>query len=743
MLPSDTTGEIKSFDVSKGYYTDRASVSWILGKNGSEFSYFNLQRRAYNTSDSIWETLTTVENLGSSEFRYDDKTGRPGIYYNYKIEGVQTCNGVSNPSVSKTDIGFSQPYGVVSGSVTYGTSKQAVKDVCVIAQGGSAMKNRALYFTGTQVEIDSETSNKLAPGESGTVQFYFKNIPGTLRTYVLQQEDGVKIHFRENIVYFSWKGTQAELYYSLSSSGKNVNNEFIHYTFTYTPTLLKLYVNGKLVATKDRSITNNNKGKAIVLGKTDNSGTNNTTEYPKFYLDELRFWDKALDSATIAQNYDRYLNGSEDGLVGYYRFDEDIENLAIDVSNVQGEYNGNHFAMSKVEKRSNTYEVPTVDQLSLKTYTDANGAYLMNNLPYVGDGESYTITPSLGVHSFSPTEKTLYFNDNASNHNNVDFTDNSSFNVSGHVYYDNTTFPVEGCNFYVDGVVCTTGDGNLVTSDKNGEYTISVPIGEHYIQVKKANHIFVGAGRYPVDSLGIGKKTVFENPRQSLNFYDSTLVTLVGKVVGGDVEGEKPHGFNRTKANMGQARIKLLANGTGQLNEDTETERVFSSPIDSVKSKATTGKYDSGNDAQYVTIETDPETGEFAVSLPPLNFSIDSIKLINNPDFEFNVSDYTAPALADANLNNVLVDSALVDSTHYGYVKYIQALDVVAHVEPTLEVTDANHTDSLFGDNVYIYGSAHDGKRHGGNDRKRLALLHDGLPCLLTKHRIHVQSLWV
>ena len=703
MLPSDTTGEIKSFDVSKGYYTDRASVSWILGKNGSEFSYFNLQRRAYNTSDSIWETLTTVENLGSSKFRYDDQTGRPGIYYNYKIEGVQTCNGVSNPSVSKTDIGFSQPYGVVSGSVTYGTSKQAVKDVCVIAQGGSAMKNRALYFTGTQVEIDSETSNKLAPGESGTVQFYFKNIPGTLRTYVLQQEDGVKIHFRENIVYFSWKGTQAELYYSLSSSGKNVNNEFIHYTFTYTPTLLKLYVNGKLVATKDRSITNNNKGKAIVLGKTDNSGTNNATEYPKFYLDELRFWDKALDSATIAQNYDRYLNGSEDGLVGYYRFDEDIENLAIDISNVQGEYNGNHFSMSKVEKRSNTYEVPTTDQLSLKTYTDANGAYLMNNLPYVGDGESYTITPSLGVHSFSPTEKTLYFNDNASNHNNVDFTDNSSFNVSGHVYYDNTTFPVEGCNFYVDGVVCTTGDGNLVTSDKTGAYTISVPIGEHYIQVKKANHTFVGAGRYPVDSLGIGKKTVFENPRQSLNFYDSTLVTLVGKVVGGDVEGEKPHGFNRTKANMGQARIKLLANGTGQLNQDTETERVFSSPIDSVKSKAKTGKYDSGNDAQYVTIETDPETGEFAVSLPPLNFSIDSIKLINNPDFEFNVSDYTAPALADANLNNVLVDSALVDSTHYGYVKYIQALDVVAHVDPTLEVTDANHTDSLFGDNTYIY----------------------------------------
>ncbi len=247
----------------------------------------------------------------------------------------------------------------------------------------------------------------------------------------------------------------------------------------------------------------------------------NATEYPTFFLDELRFWNVALDSATVAQNFDRYLNGSESGLTGYYRFDENIDNLAVDLSNENGKYNGRHIYMKNIAKKSdaNNNEVPTLDQLALKAYTDEDGSYLMNNLPYVGEGESYTIMPSLGVHEFSPEEKTLYFNDNASNHNNVDFTDNSSFDVSGVVYYEN----------------------------------------------------------------------------------------------------------------------------------------------------------------------------------------ISSIKLVNNPDFQFSPSDYSAPALASANLNNVLKDSALIDSTHYGYVEYIHALDVVAHVTPTLEVTDENRKDGLFGDGTYIY----------------------------------------
>ena len=718
--PNDKPGTILSLDVSKGYYKGRSSIVWTLGEGTQNFAYFNLSRKARN-SEQVWENIATVEYLNmNSQYRYDDQSGESGVYYDYKVDGIQTCkdadgNDISSSSGSLVDIGFSQPYGVVSGSVTYGSSKQAVKNVCVYAQGGSAMVNRALHFDGTSkttaVIKDSLVQRML--GESGTIQFYLRDMKsynGRTKTKII---DGANfsIYSEGDYVYVNWNGTS---YFVRPASS---NGSYTHYTFTYSPACATAYVNGKqaelfqtvsgaaVAVDSVKTVKTTDKIGDLTIGAADVQES--TTEYPTFFLDELRFWNVALDSATVAQNFDRYLNGSESGLTGYYRFDENIDNLAVDLSNENGKYNGRHIYMKNIAKKSdaNNNEVPTLDQLALKTYTDEDGSYLMNNLPYVGEGESYTIMPSLGVHEFSPADKTLYFNDNASNHNNVDFTDNSSFDVSGVVYYENTTVPVSGCNFYVDGVVCTTGDGNLVTSDENGEYTISVPIGEHYIQVKKSNHTFVNNGRYPEDAYGKGVKAVFENPVTDLTFYDNTLVTVVGKVVGGDIEGEKPHGFNLTKANIGKAQIVLKASDLYQLNTK-DSIRTFASPIDSVKSVTTTGKFNSGTDAQYITILTDSETGEFAVALPPLDYTISSIKLVNNPDFQFSPSDYSAPALASANLNNVLKDSALIDSTHYGYVEYIHALDVVAHVTPTLEVTDENRKDGLFGDGTYIYNDA-------------------------------------
>lgn len=720
--PNDEEGTILSLDASKGYYKGRTSIVWTLGEGTQNFAYFNLSRKARNSSEQLWENIATVEYLNmNSQYRYDDPSGESGVYYDYKVDGIQTCKDASGKDISSSsgslvDIGFSQPYGVVSGSVTYGSNKQAVKDVCVYAQGGSAMVNRALYFDGayktTAVIKDSLVQRVM--GERGSIQFYLrdmKSFNGRTKTKII---DGTNfsIYSEGDCIYVNWNGTS----FFVRPSVNNIDNDgnYTHYTFTYSPTCAAAYVNGKptdlfqkinnetVAVDSVKTVKFIGKIGNLTIGATDVQ--DGATQYPTFFLDELRFWDIALDSATVAQNYDRYLNGSEKGLTAYYRFDEDIDNLAVDLSNDNGKYNGRHIYMENIAKKSdaNNNEVPTIDQLALKTYTDANGAYLMNNLPYVGEGESYTIMPSLGVHKFSPTEKTLYFNDNANNHNNVDFTDNSSFNVSGVVYYENTTVPVSGCNFYVDGVVCTTGDGDLVTSDENGEYTISVPIGEHYIQVKKSNHTFVNNGRYPEDAFEKGEKTIFENPVTNLTFYDNTLVTVVGKVVGGDVEGEKPHGFNLSKANIGRAEIKLIASDLYQLNTK-DSIRTFASPIDSVKSVTTTGKFDSGTDAQYITILTDSVTGEFVVALPPLDYTITSIKLLNNPDFQFSPSDYSAPALASVNLNNVQKDSFLVDSTHYGYVEYIHALDIVAHITPTLEVTDENCRDGLFGDDTYIY----------------------------------------
>ncbi len=48
----------------------------------------------------------------------------------------------------------------------------------------------------------------------------------------------------------------------------------------------------------------------------------------------------------------------------------------------------------------------------------------------------------------------------------------------------------------------------------------------------------------------------FQNTEE-VNFEDNTKVELIGRFVGGPVEGQKPIGFSISKNNVGQAEIQL------------------------------------------------------------------------------------------------------------------------------------------------------------------------------------------
>jgi hypothetical protein len=162
----------------------------------------------------------------------------------------------------------------------------------------------------------------------------------------------------------------------------------------------------------------------------------------------------------------------------------------------------------------------------------------------------------------------------------VDFTDVSSFTVKGVVYYKNTDYPVEGANFYVDGTICSK-NGVACTSDQYGKFEISVPVGDHYIQIKKDGHVFVNNGRYPADPNNVGTLYTFVDSLSNMTFYDSTLVVVAGRVCGGEIEYEKPLGMGLSTNNVGTATIQLTAGNVYRLNVD-------------VNSKGTTYSYDNG-----------------------------------------------------------------------------------------------------------------------------------------------------
>ena len=100
-------------------------------------------------------------------------------------------------------------------------------------------------------------------------------------------------------------------------------------------------------------------------------------------------------------------------------------------------------------------------------------------------------------------------------------------------------------NVYVDGnIVLDENNSPVVSKSEDGLYgyfDIQVPIGNHYITVKKDGHEFKYEGRFPAES-GTYKE-FFEDSNEAVIFVDSTRVTVVGKVVGGSVEAAKSIGF--------------------------------------------------------------------------------------------------------------------------------------------------------------------------------------------------------
>jgi hypothetical protein len=213
----------------------------------------------------------------------------------------------------------------------------------------------------------------------------------------------------------------------------------------------------------------------------------------------------------------------------------------------------------------------------------------------MGTGQNYTIVPSLDIHSFSPNNSIIFVGDGNQIINNINFTDNSSFEFVGKVTYAGTTCPASGANVLIDGQYAILNNQILSVND-SGKFVVRVPIGNHYISLQQNKHTF-SQGRFPEKGF-----YNFVGPA-SAQFTDSTFLTVVGRVAGGNVELSKLPGLGRGKNNIGKAQFTF--NSVGQ------------SGITGCFSKS---------------IVTSDSTGEYTAYLLPLRYNINGLKLVNNPD---------------------------------------------------------------------------------------------------------------
>lgn len=118
--------------------------------------------------------------------------------------------------------------------------------------------------------------------------------------------------------------------------------------------------------------------------------------------------------------------------------------------------------------------------------------------------------------------------------------DLSSFTVTGDVYYKNSSCGVADAPILIDGVPLIV-NGTIAKTDPTGAFSIQVPIGNHFIEVQQEGHVYA-TKRFP--STGTFN---FQEAKSGIHFIDSTLLKVVGRVVGGLREATKIPGLGKSK----------------------------------------------------------------------------------------------------------------------------------------------------------------------------------------------------
>ena len=177
-LLSGTT--IQSLSCSKGSHEKGVVLQWNVKQSGADNTNFDIYRRvsAADTDDDKWQLIHTLSGT-ADHYSYNDNTANPGFYYDYMVKAYSgSREGLADnedyrPSV-KTDIGFCQTTGTVTGRITYANGNNAVSDARITmnsTDGFSKQVGGPSY--GIMWEVDNNATSKVF-SKANTVQLFVR-----------------------------------------------------------------------------------------------------------------------------------------------------------------------------------------------------------------------------------------------------------------------------------------------------------------------------------------------------------------------------------------------------------------------------------------------------------------------------------------------------------------------------------------------------------------------------------------
>ncbi|NDW12077.1 T9SS C-terminal target domain-containing protein [Bacteroides sp. 214] len=623
-------GNIQEFKASKGYFSDRVTLEWTA--IGS-FNEFIIKRMEYGETEG--KQIGTVSATLSETYSFDDDKGIAGVYYTYSIIGTANCNNVMLKTPEKKAIGFRTPTGNIYGRVTF-SSGQPVGNV-EIRLNSELDLGKSIKLTNSTVLQVPEMSS--LSNDNFTFQTWAMSESATKPTsMVLFSKAGqYEVGFNNSGDLYFTAGTA-----TVSAPYKYVKNEFIHISAIKKEQTLKIYLDTiPLVEEIKSGVT------PVATLDTLYLGSNETRNKFIGYLDEVRIWNRALEFDEIKRDYSRLIVGNETDIIAYYRFDETMANEFYDISYKRTKYNENHGIIKGGTTDTRSSKVP--ENLGLKGITDNSGDYYINGVPYEGNGTQYKVIPWKGTHQFDPEYRLRNLSDSEQTVE-ANFTNKSSFNVSGEICYENTNIPVQGVTFKIDGTYVSDGKGGMAQSNTKGEFNIEVPVGVHTVQAIKDGHTFNNDGLIQFE----GKDINYQDHRSGIEIWDITKVRFIGRVAGGAVEESFKVGHSLSTNNLGDNLVIKLAFIDGdKFDPDNIPKSTFIEHLlPSNKKNETPKKTKIEYEEKAIYIYPDEGTGEFFVDLIPHRFKIESVSALGHENNILKESTST-PTL---NLQNCIVE---------------------------------------------------------------------------------------
>lgn len=717
-LSAAVTGgtRLAKFTTTKGEYPGVVKLNWrsLRAPNDETSDTYVVSRRIAESGKTFKELARFA--TADAYYTYTDETALPGLYYEYKVGVIPSCSDERNTySDELTDVGYARSSGTVAGRIIYGsgTSVEGVHVQLVMKDNADTSSDaeqfRYLSFgemSRARIDMPADEQTEIFTVSDETeddgfaVQMWLNaksakatddlfTVPGMWKlsltddlTPVVSIYNGSSytkvLEGPEALTAEAWKFVTVEV----------KGDSLFCYIENTTDSKNELAVS-KIDGVKALLNATSPSGDYIDLGSTTGKGFSG-------FIDEVRIFNRPLTEEYILKNFDHLLAGSEAGLVTYLPMDEGLKNNTFDNSRADNVFNTHHAVLTSV---SSILGRP--GELALKAYTDKDGNYVITGIPYTGEGSTYAVVPSFGIHTFEPTQQLRYVSNNSLVHNGTDFTDNSSFKVEGTITYKYGDFPVEGVSIYVDGSIATR-DNEAIMTNSEGYFAVDVPIGEHFISVQKASHVFVREGRFPE----YGKFNFQENLKD-VDFSDSTLVAIVGRVAGGDEQAALPVGFGQqsgSKAVIGSATIWLDPVNTDsyRLNKNEEADVEIPNNDPAINSTTTLMHYERNGDLPgTVCVTTDPKTGEWRALLPPMEYKYKEVSTKSVESALFNLDLYPTlkPEPGQVSSDSLALSNGTMLTAEYNVKSVVEY-----NSGPVFNLYDNACTNGAFGEKSILVG---------------------------------------